>query len=173
MPVTISMGWNGNAIGTALSPTLEVRLIDVIRCTLTGANKQCYIAAGSAAITINPSGTTTLNLLTGLTNPLGESITGGAAFAHVFAVVIQHDPASLATAGITAFGGASGNLFQGPLGAAGQLTLLPGMGNEFLIPANLTGWVASASHKNIDLTNLDATALHVAKINVGIFGTTN
>lgn len=164
LPLKLSMGYKGDATGTAANSTLTATLIDVVTCSLTGSGKQAYIGTTTLAV----SGNATLNLLSGLTNPLGEAI---AAFGHVFGVLIEHDSASLATAGITVFGGGS-NDFQGPLSALATATLTPGQAIAFLTPASGTGWATSGTVKNIKLVNLDATALHTATVNVSVFGTT-
>ena len=165
LPVTVAVGYKGKATGIAGNAGLTTDLLDVFSCALTGSGKQAYVGPG---LVVPVSGTTTLNLLSGLTNPLGEAI---AAFGHVYAVIIEHDPASLATAGITVFGGGSDD-FQGPFDAGNFATLTPGQGLAFLVNAAMTPWVVDGTHKNIAIVNLDATALHTATVNVAIFGTT-
>ncbi len=165
LPVTISVGYKGSATGIATDPALSTTLLNVFSCALTGGGKQAYVKRG---LVVGVSATTTLNLLSGLTNPLGEAIT---TFGHVYAIMVEHDPASLATAGITVFGGAS-NDFQGPLAALDKPTLTPGQGLVFLVNAAKTPWVVDGTHKNVAIVNLDATALHTATVNVAIFGTT-
>ncbi len=170
--VKFGMGFFGTLAGTAASAGLKADIGKTARCDFTGTGKMVYDAATSSAVrlSIAVSGTQTLDLTTGLTSPLGESITGALDFALVYAVWIYHDPDSLATAGITAFGGAS-NDFQGPFAALDKPTLLPGQGLGIMTTASKTGWTVDGTHKNIAIVNLDATALHVATVWAFIMGT--
>lgn len=164
LPVTIAIGYKGSATGVTGDAGRTTSLIDVFSCALSGSGKQCY----RATLTVAVGGTTTLNLLSGLTDPLGEAIS---AFGHVYAFVLEHDPASLSTSGITVFGGGS-NEFQGPWAAGDKATLTPGQAIAFLVNETKTSWATSGTVKNIAIVNLDATALHTATVNVAIFGTT-
>jgi hypothetical protein len=170
-PVMFSMGFKGFVKGLATSPNIKLDIGATARCDFSGTGKMVYDAATSGArLSIPVSGTTTLNLQSGLTSPLGETITGALDFALVYAVWIYHDPDSLATAGITAFGGGS-NDFQGPFAAGNKPTLLPGQGVGIMTTASKTGWTVDGTHKNIAIVNLDATALHVATVWAFIMGT--
>lgn len=164
LPLMFAAGYKGDAVGVSGNAGLSTPLARVVSCALTGAGKQAYVAT----LTVGVSSTTTLNLLSGLTNPLGEAISS---FGHVFAVLVEHDLASLATAGVTAFGGGS-NDFQGPWSGGSKATLQVGECVVFLTDESKAGWATSGTVKNIALTNLDATALHTATVNVAVFGTT-
>lgn len=166
LTLLFATGYKGTATGASFNADLTTTLLDYFNVSINSANGQAYVAT----LTIGTSATTTLNLTTGLTNPLGDAISGAAKFVHVNAVYIIHDAASLSS-GITAFGGASGNLFQGFLSAAATVTLPKAGIFPMAIPTTVTGMVVDATHKNIDITNNDAT--HVATVNVAIFGTIN
>lgn len=181
-PTKFGIGFSGQAVGTSTNTQINTTVGKVARTSATGANWQAYDAATRVPLTIVAGGTTTLNLSAGtitvtgptttnMLNPLGEQVSLFP-FAHVYAFLVWHDSASLAS-GITAFGGASGNLFQGPLNSTGQFTLAPGMRNGFSQDANIvpTLWVVSPTVKNVDITNSDGT--HAATVNVYIQGTTN
>jgi hypothetical protein len=161
MPVTVGIGYKGSATGTAANPGMTNTVEDAFTCALTGSGKQ----GGRAVLTLTPGEVRTLNLRSGLTDLLGEAITE---FDHVYAVVVEHDPASLATSGVRAFGAGS-NDFQGPLSAGSRLTFLPGQGFAFLTNAALTPWETTDAVKNIALENLDLT--NDATVNVAFFGT--
>ena len=134
----------------------------------TGADWQIYAPEDGVELAVG--GTTTLDLTTGLTSPLGEAISGTPGkFIKVHGVFIEHAAASLATAGVTAFGGASDE-FQGVWAAGDKATLAPGRWIAFGMPATDAGVTVDATHKNIALVNLDATALHVATVNVFVLG---
>jgi hypothetical protein len=172
-PTRFGIGYSGQAVGIPTNAGLRTSLGKTARTSATGAGWQCYDACSTAPLSINPSATVTLNLLTGATgllDPLGQAIST-APFVHVFALLVWHDPASLSS-GVSAFGGASGNLFQGPLGAASILTLGPGQRFAFSTDTGLAGFLVDGTHKNVDLTNNDATALHVATVRVFIMGKT-
>lgn len=108
----------------------------------------------SATVTIAAGATTTLNLVTGQTNPLNESISGAAAFAKVREIFVEHDAASLAS-GVKVFDAAS-DAFQGPLGAGESVTVVPG-GRVLLSLPTAAGWTVDATHKNLSLENLDGS----------------
>jgi hypothetical protein len=159
-------GYSGTATGTTASPSLQAFLSGVARVTATSTGKMCYV--GTTTLTV--SGTTTLDLTSGLTSPLNESINGALDFAKIYGVFIEHALTSLATSGITAFGGAS-NDQQGPWAAGDKVTLMPGAWNAFGWAMTGAGWTVDGTHKNIALVNLDGTALHTATVNVFILGT--
>jgi hypothetical protein len=160
-------GFLGTATGVTGNPNLKTSIGKVVRCAPLGTGWQIYDATGTP-LTILGGATTTLNLLTGLTNPLNEAISA-APFVRVFGVLIVHDRASLASS-IEAFGGASSNLFQGPWDAAAKATLIPGKWIAFGIDSDLTGDLRDATHKNIDLKNLDG--VNAATVNAFILGKT-
>ncbi len=161
--LTAGFAYKGGIYAPTYNTALGVSLYQAFRCALTSTAGQAY----EGTLTLAPSATQTLNLASGLTNPLGEAIV----FAHVYALLINHNSASLATAGISVFGGAS-NDFQFGLSALATWTGLPGYATAFVINETKTGKVVDGTHKNILFTNLDATALHTATVNVAIFGTT-
>lgn len=166
LTLLMATGYTGTAVGASFNANLSTTLQDIANVNIATANGQAYVAT----LPIVASATTTLNLLTGLTNPLGDAITGAAAFAHVNAVYIIHDPNSLASS-IKAFGGASGNLFQGYLNSTGSFTLPKSGISDMSVPTTVTGMVVDATHKNIDITNNDG--VNAATVRVAIFGTTN
>lgn len=166
--VVFAVGYSGRVIGIPTSATLALAIEAVRRTSPSGTGWQIY--APDPALSIAVSGTTTLDLTTGLVNPLNEAISGTPGkFISAHVVFIEHAAASLATAGITAFGGAS-NDFQGPMAALDKPTLLPGEWFAFGKPAGNAGWTVDGTHKNIALVNTDATALHVASVNVFVLG---
>jgi hypothetical protein len=112
------------------------------------------IDKGSSTFTIAASTTLTIDLTTGQTNPLGESIASSLAFAKVRYIFIEHDSASLSTS-IVAFGSGS-NQFQGPLSAAATITLKPGERFE-QESATTAGWTVDGTHKTIAVVNSSAT----------------
>lgn len=165
----VTMGYNVTVSGSSFNSSLVTQLTDAYRCALSGANLQIY----SSTLTLAPSATTTLDLTTGLFNPLNDAISGsGQKFTKIWAVMIQHDPASLATSGITAFG-AGANEFQGPYAAASVVTMKVGLANGFILDFSKTPYTVDGTHKLIPIINLDATALHTATVNVFIAGGTN
>lgn len=162
LDLKFACGFYGKGTGITGNPNLSTGLLNrVARCVVSGANQQLYVAT----LTIPASGTTTLNLVTGLTNPAGEAVV----LAHCKAVFIEHDAASLSTGGITSFGGGS-NDFQGVWSASDKATLLPGRWTAFGMPATDTGITVDATHKNVALVNLDA--VNAATVNVFVLGTT-
>lgn len=162
--VIFGIGYNGRLAGTPTSPELVATLDWVVRCAPTGAGWQIY----EASLTIAGGATTTLDLTTGLTSPLGESISGTPGkFLTIFAVLIEHDALSEATDGITAFGGAS-NDFQGVKAAGDKDTMIPGRFTAFGGPATDAGMTVDATHKNVAITNLAVS--DDATVNVFILG---
>lgn len=161
LTLKFACGFVGRATGVSGSPTLSAQLADVARCSVDGADQQVY----KKTLTIAGAATTTLDLTSGLTSILNEAIV----FAHVKGVLIEHDPASVSTTGITAFGGAS-NDFQGVWSASDKATLVPGRWIAFGMPATDTGVVVDGTHKNIAIVNLHATL--AATVNVFVLGTT-
>lgn len=168
--VTFGVGFSGSVEGTAASPALKLDVTGVARTAPAGVGWQLY-EAFSVPLTIADGATTTLDLTTGLTNPLNEAIAAAAKFVHVYGVLILHDPDSEA-ANVEAFGGASPDLFQGPWDGAAKATLPPGLWVGFGIRTDKTGLLVDGTHKEIDLTNVDGTGKD-ATVNVMILGKTS
>lgn len=167
LDLKFAVGFEGKATGTSTNSALTTAIgREAILTDVSGAGLQVY-ERFRVPLTIIAGATTTLDLTTGLTNPLGESISGSDDFATVFGALVQHD-ADSASATIEAFGGASLNLFQGPWSATAKATLRPGQWAGFGIPSNLAGDAVSGSAKNIDLKN---TGVATATVNVIILGT--
>lgn len=167
LTLKFACGFSGKASGTSANANLKTSLGRTARCSISGANKQVYDAYQTV---IAVSGTLQLDLNTGLTNPLNESIAGALDFATVQGVFIEHDVASLSTSGIRCFNGGTTE-FQGPWNAASDCTLLPGKWIAFGGPASVAGWTSTAGANRIDIVNLDAVALHTATVNILILGT--
>lgn len=163
LDLKFACGFVGKLTGVTGSPGLTTSVGDVVRCIAEGANQQVYVGT----LTIAASGTQTLDLTTGLTNPLNEAISGSNKFLKVKGVFIEHDAASVAS-GITAFGGAS-NEFQGVWAGGDKATLAAGRWIGFGMPATDTGVDVDATHKNIAIVNSDGA--QVATVNVFIHGT--
>lgn len=164
LSLKFACGYTGKCTGVTGSPTLAASVSDMVRCTASGANYQVY----SKQITVAGGVTTTLDLTTGLTNPLNESINGSLDFAKILGVLIEHDPASISSS-ITVFGGGS-NDFQGPLAAGNKPTLNPAEWFAFGKPSSVTGWTVDGTHKNVAVLNNDGT--DAATVNVFILGKT-
>jgi hypothetical protein len=163
----IGMGFEGRAVGVTTNTAMATPIArQAVLTSLTGSGKQVY-ARWANPLTIPATSTTTLDLQSGLVNPLGESITGAADFATVLGCLIQHASGS-PSAGIEAFGGTITSQFQGPLGTTCSVALAPGRAFGFNQPANVTGYTVAADSKNIQLRNLGTT---VATVNVLIAGT--
>lgn len=157
-------GFSGLATGITGNSELKSRLGRVARISVSGASKQVYdyyrySLAGAATLQ--------LDLSTGLTNPLNESISGAADFATITGVFLEHDSTSTSTS-FTAFNGGT-NEFQGPMNAASDCTLVPGEWFAFGKLAGITGWTVDGTHKRIDILNNHAT--NAALINIFILGT--
>jgi hypothetical protein len=168
-PVKFGMGFTGSVKGTAASPGLKADIGATARCDFSGAGKMVYDAATSGAqLTVGAGLTTTLDLQSGLTSPLGEAITGAADFAKVYAVFVYHDAASLSS-GVEVFGSGA-NRFQGPKkGATDTDTLGPGMFTGFGMLATKAGWTVDATHKTVSIVNTDG--VNAATVRVFIMGT--
>lgn len=164
--VKFAVGFEGVLTGTSTNTALTTAVgREAILTSTTGSGFQVY-ERFRVPLTITSGATTTLDLTSGLTNPLGESISGADNFDEVLGVLVQHD-ADSASATIEAFGGASSNLFQGPWNATAKATLVPGKWIAFGITSDLTGDTVDASHCNIDLKNTGAAD---ATVNVIILG---
>jgi hypothetical protein len=167
LALKFAVGFLGRATGITGNAGLAAQLGRTGRCSITGSGKQCLDIYQTV---IAVSGSLQIDLTTGRVNPLNESISGTDKFATVLAAWVEHDLTSLATAGITAFGGGT-NEFQGPKAAADKDTLLPGEWTAFGKSESITGWTVDGTHKRVDVVNLDATLLHTATVNIFIVGT--
>ncbi len=165
LSLTFAVGFQGTAIGIPINSTIKALLSRRSQTNVTGSSKQVY---DGYQVPLAASATVSINLLSGLTNPLNESITGANAFSTVYDVWIEHDISSLSTGGIRCFNGGS-NEFQGPLNAASDATLVPGKYIAFGGPASVTGFTVSAGAKIIDIVNLDS--VNPAIVNIFVNGT--
>jgi hypothetical protein len=162
-------------VGTVKGTTANSSLSSPIAINRTGSYTQIstypinqMIDKGSSTFTIAASTTLAIDLTTGQTNPLGESIASSLAFAKIRYVFIEHDAASLST-GIVAFGSGS-NQFQGPLSAAATVTLVPG--ERFQAESATTaGWTVDGTHKTIQIVNSSGT--QSATVRLCIAGSTS
>ncbi len=166
--VKFACGFEGVLTGTSSNTSVTTPVgRESILTSVTGSGYQVY-ERFRVPLTIASGATTTLDLTSGLTNPLGEAISGAVDYDEVLGILIQHDEDS-ASATVEAFGGASANLFQGPWSATAKATLIPGKWVAFGIPSSLTGDAVDATHCNIDLKN---TGVVDATVNVIILGVT-
>lgn len=163
------MGFKGNLTGVPSNANLESAIGTTYRCTFSGADKQVYNGTSTYQLSIAAGTTTTIDLTTGLTNPMGQPITSGLAFAKVYVCMVMHDIASQASS-VKVFGAGAGTDFQGPLVAAGYLTLTPGRGNAFMDQTTANGMAVSGTAKTIAIQNLDGA--NTALVNVFVMGTT-
>lgn len=167
--LNFAVGFEGSATGPTWNPDLTDTISrQVVLTALTGSGKQIY-ETFRTALTVAAGATTTLDLTTGLTNTLGESISGSSKFVHVYAVLVVHNSASAAST-VTVFNAAA-NAFQGPKGAGDADTLGPGMWTGFGVPANLTAWAVDGTHKNLAIVNNDGA--NAATVNVLVIGSTS
>lgn len=172
--LNVAAGYEGRVIGTATSVNLTTPLgKSVVLTALTGSDKQ-ILDRWATPITLAVSGSTTLNLLTGLVNPLGESISGTAAFSQVYDLFVQVSPSSPTAATIQAFGGTIGSQFQGPLGVTGSVALGYGQAHVLATPAASgttavlgAGWPVNSTAKQFELRNVGTT---VVTVNVFVAG---
>lgn len=170
--VKFGMGFRGTVTGASGASTRTADIANVVRCVFTGSGKMVYDAASSGnTFTIAAGGTTTLDLNTGLTSPLGESIAGALDFTSVWGLMVVHDGDSVATGTITVFGGASVQQFQGLLASGSKAQLLKGRGIGFVVEDDQsTGMTVDGTHHNIDIVNDSA---ETATVRVFIFGKTS
>jgi len=157
-------GFSGLATGIAGNADLKTRLGRVARIAVSGASKQVY---DYYRYSLAGATTLQLDLSTGLTNPLNESISGAADFATIMGFFLEHDITSTATS-VTAFNGGT-NEFQGPKSASSDDTLLPGEWTAFGKASSVAGWTVDGTHKRIDILNNHAT--NAAILNIFILGT--
>ncbi len=169
LSLTFAAGYLGRAVGTATSVDLTAVLDkSVVVTALTGAGKQ-VCDRWAVPIVLATSGSTTINLMSGLVNPLGESITGTMAFTQVYDLMVQVDVSSPTAAAVQAFGGTIGSQFQGPLGVTGSVALGYGQGFVIAAPATTTGWTVNSTAKQFELRNVGTTA---ATVNLFVSGKT-
>ncbi len=163
----IGVGFEGRAVGVSTNTAIATPMgPTTVLTSLLGSGKQVY-ERWLSPITMTTTGVTTINLLSGLSNPLGESISGTLAFGKILAVQIHHDTASPSPA-VEAFGGTVGSLFQGPLGVTAAVTVTRGACFGFNMPASQTGWSVNSTAKNIELRNLGTTVATVKVLIAGI-----
>lgn len=166
--LNFAIGFEGVLTGIPTNTDLADNITrQVVLSAVAGSGQQVY-ETFRVALPVAAGATTTLDLTTGLTNPLGESISGSLKFVHVYAVWIVHNSASTAST-ITVFNAAA-NAFQGPKSAAASDVLGPGMWTAFGVPTNLTAWAVDGTHKNIAIVNNDGA--HAATVNVFVAGAT-
>ena len=155
--ITTSSTISGLVQGTTASPNSSCR-VSVRRTNsytqATTAKMDQILDKATNTFTIAASTTLAIDLTTGQTNPLNESISSSLAFAKVRYILIEHDSASLSTS-IVAFGSGS-NQFQGPLSASATVTLIPG-GKYVAENYNSTGWTVDGTRKTIQIVNSSST----------------
>jgi hypothetical protein len=106
-------------------------------------------------LTLAAGATTTLDLTTGLVNPINNDITGAEDFAKVRVWVVYHEQSSAASS--IRIGGAS-NPFGGLMTTASNtITLVPGQGFAFFDTYSTAGMAVSGSAKNVQILNVDGT----------------
>lgn len=162
-------------VGSVKGTTANTNLSSPVAINRTSAYTQIstypinqMIDKGSSTFTIAASTTLAIDLTTGQTNPLGESIASALAFAKVRYIFIEHDSASLSTQ-IVCLGSGS-NQFQGPLSAAATVTLKPG--ERFQAESATTaGWTVDGTHKTVQVVNSSGT--QSATVRLCIAGSTS
>lgn len=164
LTLKFAVGFLGKAKGVTGAPQRVCPLGRTSTLDLSGTGFQVYEVYQQS---ISASSTLSLDLTTGLTNPLGESINGTLDFATVKGILIEHDSTSTATS-IRAFNGGTTE-FQGPLSATSDVTLTPGQWCAFGMGSTVTGWTVSGSAKLLDILNNSGSA--AAKVNIMIVGT--
>lgn len=146
----------GQVSGTTVTPsrcaTTDVRRSTNYTQSDATAPINQLLDMGSDLQTLAAGATLTVDLTTGQENPLGEDITGGAAFAKVREILVEHDLESAASS-VTVFDAAS-NSFQGMLSAGGSITLPPG-GRITLSLPTATGMPVAGGTKNFAIVNDD------------------
>ena len=143
----------GTSTDASLYHKINVREVSTYTQGGTGATLiNQLIDHASTSTTLAAAATSTIDLTTGQTNPLGESISSTDAFAKLRILIVVHESTSVASS-ITVFNAAA-NAFQGSLSAAATITLKPG---EFCILCSPTtaGWTIDATHKNVKFLNND------------------
>ncbi len=157
---------------TSLTLDLNVFLSGLAKGTTANANQRssisrvlpsAFTASGTGATlcsnvidkatvaqTLAGGGTVAIDLSSFTVNPFSEP---AQTFATVRVIYIEHSTGSLSS-GISAFAAVAGNSFQGPLSAAGTITL-PAGGDLLWRSRTVTGWVVDATHKNFYIVNND------------------
>ena len=168
--LTKNFGITGTVTGTTANPRLSSRINaqNVTTATQAGTagaliNQVYDFASGTSYKTIALSTLLTLDLTSGLLDPLGEALV----FGKVKGIYIEHISTSTAVS-IKCFAAAS-NAFQGPLNTANYVTLLPGE-NIYLQSYSTAGWTVDATHKNLAILNNSGT--NSALVRIYIDGTT-
>jgi hypothetical protein len=115
---------------------------------------QIYLAQNA---TIAAATGVTLDLTTGLLNPLNESISGADAFAKVLELWVIHEAASLSATIVV--GNAGANPFPGLLTSPTATLTLPRGSYICMGRLDATGMAVSGSAKNLLITNSDATLI--------------
>lgn len=145
----------GNVQGTTDTPsrtaTINIARSDSFTASGTILINQ-VLDKGTAIQTLAAGATLTIDLTTGQTNPLGESISGAGAFAKVREIYISHEGTS-ASSGIVAYG-ASSNSFQGKWSAGATLTLKPGE-RDHQVSYTAAGMTVDSTHKILQIVNSD------------------
>ncbi len=151
----VSLG--GTAQGTpanSLAKSAVVRRL-AYRFTSSAASAaaKCnnVIDKASADQSLAPAGTVAIDLTSFTVNPFSEA---AQVFAAVRVIYIEHVTGSLSS-GISVYAAIAGNSFQGPVSAAGTITLAPGEDQTFR-SRTVTGWVVNGTHKNFYIVNNDA-----------------
>lgn len=164
--ITKNFGITGTATGTASNPYLSSRINaqNVTTANQAGSagalvNQVYDVASGTLTTTVAPSATTTLNLNSGLTDPLGGSLV----FGKIKSIYIEHTSASTASS-IKVFA-AGTNPFQGPLSAGAYFTLAPGE-SIYLQSYTSSGWAVSGTVKNISILNNSGTNSAIFRVYV-------
>lgn len=106
-----------------------------------------------AVLTLGAGANTTLDLTSGLLNPINLEITGASDFAKVRVIVIEHDTTSAASAIVV---GNGTNPFGGLLTTnTNTFTLKPGQGVAMWDRYSTTGMTVDGSNKTVKITNSD------------------
>jgi len=166
--LTAGVTLTGTVAGTTVTPSRNAS-VDLRRVTNYTAGDATapvnqVLDKGTDTQTLAAGATVTVGLTAGGENPLGEAITGAAAFIKVREILVEHDSASLSS-GVTVFNAAS-NSFQGMVSAAGFLTLPPG-GRITLSLPTAAGMPVSGSAKNFKITNVDGVNAATIRYVVG------
>lgn len=164
--VRFGIGFKGWCQGIAANPDVQTQLAAVFQHSGNVDKLQIYDGC-TVQVVVTAGATATIDLVSGLTNPLGEAISSANKFNSVQVLMIQHDADSQAS-GITAFGAGS-NKFQGPISATGTITLPPKRGFAFFTDATDAGWSVNASTSHLfEIVNNDGS--HDATVNLYIEG---
>lgn len=158
----------GSVQGTTDTPsrTAVINVFKTVSFTATGTIAVNQVLDRASDLqTLAAGATLTIDLTTGQTNPLGESISGAGAFAKVREIYVSHDGTSTSS-GIVAYG-ASSNSFQAKLSAAATITLKPGEDDK-QTSYTVAGMTVDSTHKILQIVNSDGT--NAAKIRYFVSG---